>query len=122
QSRAIGPLARIDALPVTPRTSLISAIYYFRLACACFHHWTEQERPLLSAVSPAPPEPGIVVAEIARRAAAAASAFELVSEWAIAVEPHVKAREAVGNVAALPLRMRDIRTRVERAIPNGDNR
>jgi hypothetical protein len=122
QSRAIGPLARIDALPVTPRTNLISAIYYFRLACACFHHWSEQEKPLLSASPPQTPEAGIIVAEIARRSTNASSAFELVSTWAEDVEPFVQAREAVANVATLPLRMRDVRARVERAGKEGDSR
>lgn len=122
ESQAIGALARIDALPVTPRSNLISAIYYFRLACACFHHWTEQQKPLLSDAQLSPPEPGIVVAEIAQRATIAPSAFELVSSWAVDVEPFVRAREAVANVASLPLRMRDIRARVERAGNGGEPR
>ncbi|HUG14236.1 MAG TPA: hypothetical protein VMM78_04385 [Thermomicrobiales bacterium] len=122
QSRAIGTLARIDALPVTPRSNVISAVYYFRLACACFHHWAEQEKPLLSSAPPPDPAAGVVVADIARRAESASSAFELVSTWAIEVEPFVQAREAVSNVATLPVRMRDIRERVERAGKNDGNR
>lgn len=122
QSRAIGPLARIDALPVTPRTNLISAIYYFRLSCACFYLWNEQQRPLLATASQAEPEPGIVVAEIARRADQVESAYDLAEAWAADIEPLIKAREAVTNVATLPIRMRDVRARVEQAGTDGDNR
>ncbi|RIK43598.1 MAG: hypothetical protein DCC58_09430 [Chloroflexi bacterium] len=114
-TRLIGPLARIDALPVTPRTNLISAIYYFRLACACMHLWAEGHRPLLSASTAFEPEPGIVSAELTMRANQASSAWSLVQTWAQDVEPQVQARQALANVATLPVRMRDLRAEIERA-------
>jgi hypothetical protein len=114
-SRLIGPLARIDALPVTPRRNLISAVYYFRLGCACYFLWGEGNRPLLSNRPQAEPEPGVIAAEVAARSASPESAYELVSNWAFDVEPTVQARQAVANVASLPLRMRDVRARVEQA-------
>jgi hypothetical protein len=120
-ARAIGPLARIDALPVTPRTNLISAIYYFRLACACFFLWGEGTRPLLSNRLPDESEPGMVTAEVTTRAQRASSAYGLVDQWAADVEPTVRARAAVAAVATLPVRMRDIRDLVERA-GIGDNK
>ncbi|MGH9173807.1 MAG: hypothetical protein ACRD1H_05600, partial [Vicinamibacterales bacterium] len=82
ESRAIGPLARVDALPVTPRSNLISAIYYFRLACACFHLWNEGNKPLLSSRPAEEPEPGVVTAELSTRVVAATSAYGLVDSWA----------------------------------------
>jgi hypothetical protein len=114
-SRVIGPLARIDRLPVTPRQNLIAAVYYFRLACACFFLWSEGNRPLLTSRPQPAPEPGIVAAELAGRVGSVESAYELVSEWSFDVEPTVQARQAVANVASLPLRMRDVRARVEQA-------
>ena len=81
-SRLIGNLARIDALPVTPKSNVISAIYYFRLACACYFLWNEEHRPLLSNQPPSDPEPGVVGAELAVRSDNALSAFELVAGWA----------------------------------------
>jgi hypothetical protein len=114
ESRIIGGLARIDALPVTPRDNLISAIYYFRLACACFYLWNEGNRPLLGG-SAAEHEPGIIAAEVATRSTAATSAYGLVDAWAIDVQPQVQAREAISDVATLPIRMGDIRQRLERA-------
>jgi hypothetical protein len=120
-ARVLGPLARIDALPVTPRTNLISAIFYFRLACACFFLWGEGARPLLSNRPPADPEPGIVAAEVTARAQRSTSAFGLVDQWAADVEPTNRARAAVAEVATLPVRMRDVRDLFER-IGAGDNK
>jgi len=122
ESRVIGALARIDALPVTPRDNLISAIYYFRLSCACFHFWGEEHRPFLSTTPPPPPEPGRVAAIISARAEGADSAFELVDRWAIAIEPQVRARAAVSEVATLPVRIRELRSEIESAGLGEDNR
>jgi hypothetical protein len=115
ESRIIGGLARIDALPVTPRDNLISAIYYFRLACACFYLWNEGNRPLLGGGSSEEPEPGIIAAEVAARSTAASSAYGLVDAWAVDVQPQVQARQAISDVATLPIRMGDIRQQLERA-------
>ena len=115
ESRIIGGLARIDALPVTPRENLISAIYYFRLACACFYLWNEGNKPLLSARERDDTEAGIVAAELAVRSTGASSAYGLVDAWAADVEPQIQARRAIADVAALPLRMGDIRQALERA-------
>ena len=114
-TRLVGPLARIDALPVSPRANLISAIYYFRLACGCFFLWQEANRPLLSNRPVVEPEPGIVAAELSQRAVAASSAYDLVDNWWLDVEPMIAARASVTNVASLPVRMRDVRARVEQA-------
>jgi hypothetical protein len=122
ESRIIGHLARIDALPVTPRDNLASAIYYFRLACACFYLWSEEYRPLLAVRPASPPEPGLVAAEVSKRIMNAASAYELVDQWAADTEPQVRAREAIGNVATLPVRMRDIRSRIDHAGLGGDSK
>lgn len=112
-ARLIGALARIDMLPVTPRENLLSAIYYLRLACACLWLAAEEHRPLFGGVRPFEPEPAQVAAEITQRSTAAASAWELVTQWATDVEPVARSREAIASVATLPLAMRDIRTRVE---------
>jgi hypothetical protein len=122
QARLIGNLARIDALPVTPRTNVISAIYYFRLACACMFLWGEGHRPLMTNRQVEEPEIGIVAAELSARAETATSAYDLVAAWAADVQPAVQAREAIGDVAVLPVRMRDIRGMLERAGRSGENR
>jgi hypothetical protein len=121
-SRVIGNLARIDALPVTPKTNIISAIYYFRLACACFFLWSEEHRPLLSVKPASEPEPGVIAAEVTARAEHAHSAYDLVVQWAADSQPVVQAREAIADVAVLPVRMREIRGMLERSGRSGENR
>lgn len=109
-SRLIGTLARLDGLPVTPRSSLLSVVYYFRLACACFHFWNESHRPLLGPLGPAPePEPGLVAAETSQRAARAASGYALAVRWSSDTQQVATLRKAVQEVAALPLTMRELR-------------
>src|SRR5690606_29479751 len=56
-TRLIGILARIDRLPVSPREHILSAMYYFRLACACAWMWVEEQTPLLSNDPPPPVDP-----------------------------------------------------------------
>lgn len=122
ESRLIGPLARIDELPVTPRTNLISAIYYFRLSCACFYLWGEEHRPLLANEPAADPEPGLVAAAVTMRAERATNAFELVEHWSLDVEPQVRARAAIAEVATLPIRIREVRAEIDKAGLGGDNK
>jgi len=121
-SQLIGNLARLDALPVTPKTNVISAIYYFRLACACFYLWGEEHRPLLTNQGVLEPEPGVVAAELSARANRAASAFGLVDSWAADIQLVVQSREAIAAVAVLPVRMREIRSMLERAGRSGENK
>lgn len=122
ESRIIGPLARIDALAVTPRSNLISAIYYLRLSCACFYFWGEEHRPLLSPTPPAKPEPGVVAAAVSTRAEAADSAYQLAESWAVDIEPQVRARAAVGEVASMPIRIRELRSEIDKAGLGDDNK
>ncbi|MCO5175700.1 MAG: hypothetical protein M9890_01855 [Thermomicrobiales bacterium] len=122
ESRLIGPLARIDELPVTPRNNLISAIYYFRLSCACFYLWGEEHRPLLTSEPASEPEPGMVAAAVTMRAERATNAFEVVERWSMDVEPQVRARTAIGEVATLPIRIREVRAEIEKAGLGGDNK
>lgn len=121
-SRLIGHLARIDALPVTPKTNVISAIYYFRLACACFFLWNEEHRPLLTNRLPEEPEPGLVAAEMSARIDGARSAFDLVAGWAADTQSAIQSREAITDVAVLPVRMRDIRIMLDRVGRSGENK
>lgn len=122
ESKVIGPLARLDALPVTPRGNLISAIYYFRLSCACFHFWNEEHRPLLALAPSSPPEPGMVSAIVSLRAEQSASAYELVERWSIDIEPQVRARSAIAEVATLPVGIRELRTAIDAVGLGGDNK
>lgn len=108
-SNLIGALARIDRLPVTPRENLLSAIYYFRVACACIYLWQEQHRPLFTIREAEPPEIGLVSAEVSLRAQSAHSAYEVMMGMVDDAEVIQRARQSIANVASLPLRMTEIR-------------
>lgn len=117
-SRLIGPLARIDALPVSPRDNLISAVYYFRLACACHYFWLEANRPLLGGDRDGPvPEQGLISAEVSQRSRNAPTAIDVLYEWELDLRGTMIAREAIHDVARLPVTMREIRNRVSEAGP-----
>lgn len=109
-SHLIGMLARQDRLPVTPRENLLSALYYFRVACACIYLWQEQQLPLFTIHAAPQVEIGMVSADIARRAAPGKSAYSIMFELVDEAETVQRARQAVGNVASLPLRMGEIRS------------
>jgi hypothetical protein len=115
-SPLIGTFARIDALPVTPRANLLSAVYYFRLACAAFYFWNEATRPLLTnGRERAEPEIGLVAAEISRRSAGARSAWNVIEGWETDVASTIAARKAVREAAHLPISMLELRRLAEDA-------
>ena len=116
----IGRLACLDHLPVSPRENILSAMYYFRVACACFWMWAEEHAPILS-LEPAPSgEIALVGSEVERRSRAVASAFDLVSEWVEAIEEIIQARRAFYDVARMPVTMRELRAMVDAAGRSGE--
>ncbi len=116
----VGPLARIDRLPVSPREHILSAMYYFRVACACFWMWAEEHAPILS-LEPAPGGTAATVGpEVERRARRQESAFGLVSQWMDEIDEVARARRSFYDVARMPVAMRDLRTMVEAAGRTGE--
>ncbi len=111
----IGMLARIDRLPVAPRRHILSAIYYFRLACACAWLWTEERTPLLSLALPPALDAESLRREVDERSEGATTAFGFVERWAEEVEEIRDARKTLSEVAALPVPMRDLRRLAEQA-------
>ena len=105
----IGTLARQDMLPVTPRENLLSLLYYFRVASACVYLWQEQHQPLFTVHPQEPPEIGLVAADVAGRATSGKSAYRVMLELVDEAETVQRARQAITNVASLPLRMVEIR-------------
>jgi hypothetical protein len=108
-SQLIGTLARQDRLPVTPRENLLSLLYYFRVASACVYLWQEQHQPLFTIKPPEPAEIGVVGADIAGRATSGKSAYRIMLDLVDEAETVQRARQAIANVASLPLRMVEIR-------------
>ncbi len=106
-------MARIDRLPVSPRENLLAAVYYLRTSCACFHLWDEQTRPYFDLTdTPTPAEPGMVAAEVARRATQASSAYGLLVAWHRDLRDIISARKAVSDAISLPVGMDEIRATV----------
>lgn len=121
-SQLIGMLARQDGLPVTPRENLLSAIYYFRVASACIYLWQVQHRPLFTIHDPNPPEPGVVSAELHKLATPDQSAYELMQAMLNEAEVVQGARQAVSDVANVPVRMQELRAMVAASSRGDDKR
>jgi hypothetical protein len=119
-SQLIGVLARQDRLPVTPRDNLLSALYYYRVACACMYLWQEQHLPLFSVEQAAPPEIGRISADVARLAESEQSAYSIMMQLVDEAELVQRSRQAVANVASLPLRMAEIRSLLQSVGKEGD--
>jgi hypothetical protein len=115
EARLLSTLARIDHLPVSPQDNLLAAVYYFRLACACFYFWDEQTRPLFGVEREGRPvEAGLVAAEVSRRASAAASAHGVLVSWHRDLRDVMMARSAVSDAVVLPVGIAEVRERVAR--------
>lgn len=112
--RLIPTLARLDRLPVTPRENLLAAVYYLRVASACFYLWDEQTRPLFGAPAvPGPPEPGFVAAEVANRARSASSAYGLLVAWHRDLQQVMSTRKAITDAISLPVGVDEIRAQID---------
>jgi hypothetical protein len=115
EGKLVSTLARVDHLPVSPRDNLLAAVYYFRLACACFYFWDEQTRPLFGVEREAAPvEAGLVAAEISRRASSAPSAHAALVAWHRDLRDVMMARRAVSDAVVLPVGIAEVRERVAR--------
>lgn len=114
-ARLIPILARKDQLPVSPRENLLSALYYFRVASACLFLWQEQHLPLFSLETTEQPEIGLVSADVTLRATTGASSYRMMMDMVDEAEAVQQARQSVANVAALPLRMAEIRSMVQQS-------
>ena len=111
--RLIPTVARLDRLAVSPRENLLAAVYYLRVASACFYLWDEQTRPLFgSPEDREPPEPGLVAAEVAKRAGSASSAYGQLVAWHRDLQGVMSTRKAITDAISLPVGVDEIRTQV----------
>jgi len=106
------PLAAVDALSVKLGESLMASLYYFRLARAAVGCWLDATKPLLLFNDHPTVDEAAVLAAVERRAARAASAWELIFAWNADVDTVRAQRAAVDQVAALPIMGRDLRALV----------
>lgn len=106
-------LASCDDLGVDLDHDLLATMYYFRVACACGWLWVSQHTPLLSNEPPPAVDPAALLGAATRRAQRSDTAFHVVTAWQREIARLDDSREAIKQVARLPLRMGELRQAVE---------
>jgi hypothetical protein len=109
-------LADIDALPVDLARNLLAGLYYFRLARAAVGCWIDSSKPLLMLKDQVAVDEEKVLAEARRRAGTAASALDLILDWDADVQTIRSERQAIDQVAALPMSGRELRALIIRRV------
>ncbi len=107
-------LAGMDRLPFSRETSLLVALYYFRVTRAAVGCWLDQTAPLL-AYHDVPKIDETAVADTARQLASRVrtSAWGFILRWNDEVDQVRRQRAAIEEVTALPVRNRLLRQQVE---------
>ena len=108
---AMAPLAVLDDLPLRPEQSLLTGVYYFRLARAAVGFWLDATKPLLLCNDRIELDEAAVRAEAERRARHAESAIALIWQWDSDVQTVRNQRASIEQVAGLPISGRDLRPR-----------
>jgi hypothetical protein len=109
-------LAEVDALPIDLERNLLAGLYYFRLARAAVGCWIDSSKPLLMLKDQVTVDEEKVLAEARRRAVTAASALDLIRAWDADIQTIRAQRQAVEQVAALPLSGRELRALIIRRV------
>ena len=104
-------LAALDDLPLRPEQSLLTGVYYFRLARAAVGFWLDATKPLLLCNDRIELDEAAVRAEAERRARHAESAIALIWQWDSDVQTVRNQRASIEQVAGLPIPGRDLRPR-----------
>jgi hypothetical protein len=107
-------LAGMDRLPFSRDTSLLVALYYFRVTRAAVGCWLDQTAPLL-AYRDVPAIDEAAVSETARQLASRVrtSAWGFILRWNDEVDQVRRQRAAIEDVTGLPVRNRLLRQQVE---------
>lgn len=119
-SRLLGPLASVDGYRNLLRSNMLLAMYYFRLARACYGAYGETTAPIFG---PDEANTGIE-AELEQRtielARIARSSWDVVLRWDAAAGQVRRQREAAYAAMAFPLANREIRDRIVAASKQRD--
>lgn len=104
----------IDGLrAATPESELVLGMYYLRLASAARWFETQARLPLLSREPIDPPSVSEIYQVAEKRIEAGESAFGLIETWSHSTEQTIDRQKQVQDAAQLPLRMTEIRKRLE---------
>ncbi len=107
----MSPLSELDDLPAHPQQSLLTGVYYFRLARAAVGFWLDATKPLLLFNDRLELDEEAVRSEAERRARHADSAIALIWQWDADVQTVRNQRASIEHVAGLPIPGRELRPR-----------
>ncbi len=110
----IPAFADVDELDVDPGQSLLASLYYFRLVRSAAGIQSDERRPLLGNGDRYVVDYNILSEDLAVRRRGAPSAIEMIRRWDRDAESVRAQREAVEQVAGLPIIAGELRSRIER--------
>ncbi len=106
-------LASLDSLPFARESSLVVALYYFRLARAALGCWQDQTAPLLQYHDRPVVDEDAIECEARALATMRTSAWGLILRWNDVAEEVRRRRTAVDHATVLPIRSRELRSQIE---------
>ncbi len=111
----IPSFASIDELDLSPDDSLLASLYYFRLVRSVAGIQSDERRPLLGDGERYDVDYDVLRADLDARSRQADSAIDLVRAWDRDADTIRGQRDAVEQVAGLPIIAGELREKVERA-------
>ncbi|MDQ3044235.1 MAG: hypothetical protein M3R06_03655 [Chloroflexota bacterium] len=108
----ISPLREVDALLGVSADDLMVALYYFRLGRAAIGAWLDANNPLLSDGPRIQVDESKVHAEMERRIQRAPSAYALILDWQLEVQPVRDQRASIAQATAAPIVSQHLRDMV----------
>lgn len=113
-ARLIGTLASCDGFRQEIRSNMLLALYYFRLARACYGAYAEMTAPILGPPEAARGSAEELEARTATMARSAEAAWDIVMQWDAGAEQIRRQREEIFNAMPFPVANKDLRDRVMR--------
>lgn len=111
-ARLIGTLATCDGFRQEIRSNMLLAMYYFRLARACYGAYADMTAPILGPPEAAEGSAEDLEARTASMARSATSAWDIVLHWDAAAEQIRRQREEIFNAMPFPIANKDLRDRI----------
>ncbi|HLU35190.1 MAG TPA: hypothetical protein VKZ61_05420 [Thermomicrobiales bacterium] len=115
-ARLIPILADVDGYDPETRSSLLVALYYFRLVRAAVGCWSDMVAPLLGPKTVDKIDLPAIEERTRRYAIDADSAWAVVDQWDAAAETVRAQRETVNRVTSVPIVNRELREELDAAV------
>lgn len=108
--------AEVDGYDRETRSSLLTALYYFRLSRATFGCWTDMVAPLLGPKNIDGADVQAIEEQTRRFSRDARSGWEIVDRWDAAAETVRSQRETVNRITSVPIVNRELREQLDAAV------